>query len=88
MIKGTPTRQPAAGGRTAAHAAVAAQVQAAVPRAAAAVAREAGLDPSGPEMRALLALSKDVVERIVWEVVPDLAEAIIRENLEQLAAKR
>jgi hypothetical protein len=87
MIKGTPTRQPAVTGRSV-QAAVAAQVQAAVPRAAAAVAREAGLDPAGPEMRALLALSKDVVERIVWEVVPDLAEAIIRENLEQLAAKR
>jgi CheY-like chemotaxis protein len=88
MIKGTATRQPTSTGRTVAEAAVAAQVHAALPRAAAAVAREAGLDPGGPEMRALLALSKDVVERIVWEVVPELAEAIIRENLEQLAAKR
>ena len=26
--------------------------------------------------------------RVVWEVVPDLAEQIIRENLEQLAASR
>ena len=29
-----------------------------------------------------------VVERIVWEVVPDLAEQIIRENLHELSAKR
>lgn len=91
MIKGTPKRRPsvAAGAGQAAQAAqLSAQVQAAVPRAAAAAAQEAGLDPSGPEMRALIALSKDVVERVVWEVVPDLAETIIRENLEQLAAKR
>ena len=31
-----------------------------------------GLDPRAVE--ALLALSRDVVEQIVWEVVPDLAE--------------
>jgi len=29
-----------------------------------------------------------VVERIVWEVVPDLAEQIIRENLHDLTARR
>lgn len=69
--------------------AVEALLQGAVARGAAAVALEAGLDPAGPEMRALLALSVDVVERIVWEVVPELAELIIRENLQDLAtAKR
>jgi hypothetical protein len=50
-------------------------------------ARSAGLDPNGPEMAALLELSRDVIERVVWEVVPDLAEAIIRENLDKLTAK-
>jgi hypothetical protein len=35
----------------------------------------AGLDPAA--VRALLALSQEVVEQIVWEVVPDLAEEII-----------
>ena len=54
---------------------------------AAQVATEAGLDPAGPEMQALLKLSREVVERIVWEVVPDLAEAIIKHNLEKLAAR-
>ena len=29
-----------------------------------------------------------VVERIVWEVVPDLAEQIIRENLQDLTARK
>jgi len=35
-----------------------------------------------------LKLSTEVVERIVWEVVPDLAEQIIRENLAELTSKR
>jgi hypothetical protein len=37
-----------------------------------------GLDPKAVE--ALLQLSREVVEQVVWEVVPDLAEQIIREN--------
>jgi CheY-like chemotaxis protein len=51
------------------------------------VATEAGLDPAGPEMQALLKLSREVVERIVWEVVPDLAEMIIKQNLDKLTAR-
>ena len=70
-----------------ARAPLAANVAAATSAAASEVAREAGLDPNGPEMRALLALSKDVVERVVWEVVPDLAEQIIRENLDRLTGR-
>jgi len=61
---------------------------AAVPATAAAVAKENGIDPNGPEMQALVKLSRDVVERIVWEVVPDLAETIIRENLDKLTAQQ
>jgi hypothetical protein len=52
------------------------------------LAREIGLDPDGPEIVAIARLSAEVIERIVWEVVPDLAEAIIRENLDRLAAAR
>jgi hypothetical protein len=33
-------------------------------------------------------LSAEVVERIVWEIVPELAEAIIRENLTDLTKHR
>ena len=80
MLKGVPTKRPVAP-----RSRVAAVAAARVPATAAAVAQEAGLDPAGPEMAALIKLSHDVVERIVWEVVPVLAETIIRENLDQLA---
>ena len=39
-------------------------------------AGEGGIDPQ--VAAALAALSHDVVERIVWEVVPELAESIIK----------
>jgi hypothetical protein len=55
---------------------------------AARLAEAAGLEPGSPELAALLKLSAEVVERVVWEVVPDLAEQIIRENLHELAARR
>lgn len=39
------------------------------------------------QLRALLAtVSRDLIERIVWEVVPDLAETIIREEIRKLKA--
>ncbi|MEX1369498.1 MAG: response regulator [Nannocystaceae bacterium] len=41
-------------------------------------AGNAGVDPQ--VAAALAALSREVVERIVWEVVPELAESIIREH--------
>ena len=49
---------------------------------------QAMLMPLHPELLALLKLSTEVVERIVWEVVPELAEAIIRENLQDLTARK
>jgi len=52
------------------------------------LAELSGLEPGSPELIALLKLSTEVVERIVWEVVPELAEAIIRENLHDIAARR
>lgn len=55
---------------------------------AARLAEATGLEAGSPELLALLKLSTEVVERVVWEVVPELAEQIIRENLEQLAAAR
>lgn len=36
----------------------------------------AGLDPKVAE--AIIALSRDVLEAVAWEVVPDLAEQIVR----------
>lgn len=43
---------------------------------------ELGLNAQQAE--AVLALSREVVERIVWEVVPQLAEAIIKEEIARL----
>jgi CheY-like chemotaxis protein len=39
------------------------------------------------QAQAIMALTEDVVEKVVWEVVPDLAEAIIREKLDELLQK-
>ena len=40
------------------------------------------------QVDAVLALSREVVEQVVWEVVPQLAETIIRENLDRLVKAR
>jgi CheY-like chemotaxis protein len=53
--------------------------------AATANAVAAGMGAS--EAGAMTGMSREMVEKVAWEVVPDLAEAIIRENLETLAAK-
>ncbi|MEZ4390938.1 MAG: hypothetical protein R3A48_07575, partial [Polyangiales bacterium] len=44
-----------------------------------------GLTPA--QVEAVAALTKDVVERVVWEVVPQLAEAMIREEIKRLTAE-
>ncbi|HEU0033770.1 MAG TPA: response regulator [Kofleriaceae bacterium] len=75
MISGTPTKRSALVERTLA-------------KMAARLAEASGLEPGSPELIALLKLSTEVVERIVWEVVPDLAEQIIRENLHDLTSNR
>jgi CheY-like chemotaxis protein len=41
-------------------------------------------DLSPEQAEAIRALTAEVVERVVWEVVPDLAEAMIREQLDKL----
>jgi hypothetical protein len=41
-----------------------------------------GLTPA--QVDAVLALSREVVERVVWEVVPQLAETIIKEEIARL----
>jgi hypothetical protein len=75
MISGSPSKRSAV-------------VEKALARMAARLAEASGLEPNSPELVALLKLSTEVVERIVWEVVPDLAEQIIRENLHDLTARR
>ena len=74
MVAGSPTKRSALVERTLA-------------KMAARLAEAAGIEPGSPELLALLKLSTEVVERIVWEVVPELAEQIIRENLSTLAKR-
>lgn len=63
-------------------------VERALQTMAARLAEQSGLKEGSPELMALLKLSAEVVERVVWEVVPVLAEQIIRENLQDLTARR
>jgi CheY-like chemotaxis protein len=46
---------------------------------------EIGLKPE--QIEAVLALSREVIEQVVWEVVPDLAETIIREEIKRLTSE-
>jgi hypothetical protein len=46
-----------------------------------------GLDARAVEYEAIAKLSRQVIEEICWEVIPELAEQIIRENLDKLARK-
>jgi hypothetical protein len=41
----------------------------------------AAIAARGPEYEAIAKLSREIIERVVWEVVPQLAEAIVREEL-------
>jgi len=60
-------------------------IVAAVPQPAPIPAAPASLDEA--QLRALLStVSREMIERIVWEVVPDLAEAIIKEEIRKLKA--
>ncbi|HRH00413.1 MAG TPA: hypothetical protein PLR99_29415, partial [Polyangiaceae bacterium] len=43
-----------------------------------------GLGLSAAQADAVLALSREVVERVVWEVVPQLAETLIKEEIARL----
>jgi hypothetical protein len=67
---------------------VAAPVPAYVPAVAAAVSNAvdqqmAAISARGPEYEAIAKLSREIIEQVVWEVVPELAEAIIREHMEK-----
>lgn len=46
-----------------------------------------GLGLTQEQVAGVLAISKDVVEQVVWEVVPVLAEALIREEIQRLTAE-
>lgn len=50
-------------------------------------ARLVELGLTAEQVEGVLALSREVIERVVWEVVPDLAEVIIREEIRRLTAE-
>jgi len=43
----------------------------------------AAIAARGPEYEAIAKLSREIIEKIVWEVVPELAEVIVREELQK-----
>jgi len=45
-----------------------------------------GLGLTPEQVQGVLALSRDVIERVVWEVVPDLAETLIKEEIRRLTS--
>jgi DNA-binding response OmpR family regulator len=70
-------------------AAAASPVNAAVASANGQLATKLGdLGLTAQQADAVLALSREVVERVVWEVVPQLAEALIKEEIARLTKER
>ena len=47
-------------------------------------ARLEQFDLTPDQTQAILALSREVIERVVWEVVPVLAETLIKEEIQRL----
>ena len=48
----------------------------------------AALAGRGPEFEAIAKLSREIIEQVVWEVVPELAEMIIRQEIDRLASAK
>jgi CheY-like chemotaxis protein len=82
-----PVARPAAPAPAAARPAPApaAAVAAAVPGNLAGKLQGLGLTPD--QIRGVLALSREVIEQVVWEVVPVLAETMIQEEIKRLTSE-
>ncbi len=48
----------------------------------------AALAARGPEYEAIAKLSREIIEQVVWEVVPELAETIIRQEVDRQASAK
>jgi len=83
----SPVARPAPSVAAIAAAAAPAVAAAAAPAIAAAAAA-AGHDPRGVDYAAIAQLSREIIEKIAWEVVPELAESIIKQHLDRLVAAR
>jgi len=60
---------------------IAAATKAAAPQIA---AKLEGMGLTADQIQGVLNLTREVIERVVWEVVPELAETIIREEIKRL----
>jgi N-methylhydantoinase B/oxoprolinase/acetone carboxylase alpha subunit len=49
-------------------------------------AKVTALGLTAAQVEAVSALTREVVERVVWEVVPQLAETMIREEIRRLTS--
>lgn len=63
-------------------------VQAAAERASQVVPAAIMASGKGADYEAIAKLSREVIEQVVWEVVPELAETIIRAELDRLVRER
>lgn len=91
-----PVAQPAPKPAAPAPNLVAAAAPAAKPQVAPAAVAAASADLAGKlgqlgltreQVEGVLALSREVIEQVVWEVVPELAEQVIREEIKRLTAE-
>jgi CheY-like chemotaxis protein len=82
-----PTRAPATATVTAIATAVPASPGTTVAIDATLQSKLSGLGLTPDQMRSVLALSREVVEQVVWEVVPILAETMIREEIRRITAE-
>ncbi len=80
-----PAAPPAAAPKPAASQPAAALASAAVNGGMSDKLGEMGLSPE--QVQGVLALSREVVEQVVWEVVPQLAETLIKEEIARLTAE-
>jgi CheY-like chemotaxis protein len=85
MAKSPATAAAATAAATATAAAVAQPITTAVANANTDLERRlSSLGLTAEQLAAVVALSREVVERVVWEVVPDLAETLIKEEIKRL----
>ena len=82
-----PVSAPAQPVKPAAVAKPAAAVAAATAQNGEMAARLGDLGLTREQIEGVLGLSREVIERVVWEVVPDLAEVIIRDEIRRLTAE-
>lgn len=80
-----PAPAPAPAARSVVPAAAAPAASAAIHAANGQLAAQVGAMGLSPQQAdAILALSRDLIERVVWEVVPVLAESLIKEEIARL----